>query len=132
MVSVSRNSFSFSSFSFSYSAQVGSPTWAKSLAETVWLATARRDIKGVRHCTNAGVASWYDFAVAIAEEAVAAGVLKSMPQVTPIASDEYPTPVRRPSYSVLDKSATHVALNLPHVHWRQRLREVVAQLEPAA
>jgi dTDP-4-dehydrorhamnose reductase len=108
--------------------QVGTPTCAHSLAEVLWMFAARPDLQGTFNWTDAGVASWYDFAVAIAEEAVSTGVLKSMPEITPIASHEYPTPVHRPAYSVLDKSATHGVLGLPHVHWRQRLREVMSQV----
>lgn len=108
--------------------QVGTPTCTHSLAEVLWLLAARADLSGTFHWTDAGVASWYDFAVAIAEEAVAHGVLKSLPEVAPIATHEYPTPVRRPAYSVLDKSATHAALGVPQVHWRRRLREVIRKL----
>lgn len=109
--------------------QVGTPTCTHSLADVLWRFAARPDLMGTFHWSDAGVASWYDFAVAVAEEAVALGVLKSMPMVTPIATHEYPTPVRRPAYSVLDKSATHAVLGLPSVHWRQRLREVMAQVK---
>jgi dTDP-4-dehydrorhamnose reductase len=108
--------------------QVGTPTCAHSLAAVLWQFALKPELSGVYHWTDAGVASWYDFAVAIAEEAVACGVLPVMPQVTPIASHEFPTPVKRPAYSVLDKSATHAALELKPVHWRQRLREVMSQM----
>ncbi len=57
--------------------QVGTPTWARSLAETLWAAADRADLSGVVHWTDAGVASWYDFAVAIQEEALAAGLLRA-------------------------------------------------------
>lgn len=109
--------------------QVGTPTCTHSLAAVIWQLAGRDDLSGLYHWTDAGVASWYDFAVAIAEEAVALGVLSTLPQVLPIASHEYLTPVRRPAYSVLDKSATHAALQLQPVHWRERLREVMAQVE---
>ncbi len=109
--------------------QVGTPTCAHSLAEVLWQFAVTPALSGVYHWTDAGVASWYDFAVAIAEEAHTAGVLPSLPQVTPIATHEFPTPVRRPAYSVLDKSATHAALGLAPVHWRQRLREVMRQVQ---
>lgn len=108
--------------------QVGTPTCTHSLAEVLWRLAARPDSSGVFHWTDAGVASWYDFAVAIAEDGVAAGILCSMPEVTPIATADYPTPARRPAYSVLDKSATHNLLELPTIHWRTRLREVMGQL----
>ncbi|MGE0114279.1 MAG: dTDP-4-dehydrorhamnose reductase [Steroidobacteraceae bacterium] len=110
--------------------QVGTPTCTGSLAQVLWQFARRPELSGIYHWTDAGVASWYDFAVAIAEEAVAAGVLSEMPQVEPIATHEFLTPVQRPAYSVLDKSATHAALGIRPVHWRQRLREVMKQITP--
>lgn len=109
--------------------QVGTPTCAHALAQVLWQFAQRADLSGTYHWTDAGVASWYDFAVAIAEEAVAGGMLSTMPRVTPIATHEYPTPARRPAFSVLDKSATYAALALSPVHWRERLREVMRQVE---
>ena len=108
--------------------QIGTPTCTHSLAAVLWAFAARPELSGIYHWTDAGVASWYDFAVAIAEEAVACGLLTRMPQLTPIATHEYPTPASRPAYSVLDKSATHAALQIAPVHWRVRLREVMTQV----
>ena len=107
--------------------QVGTPTAARSVAQVLWQIAARREIQGIHHWTDAGVASWYDFAVAIAEEAVALGLLPPAAAVTPIATEEYPTPARRPAYSVLDKRSL-AALGLIPRHWRQRLREVLQEL----
>ena len=111
--------------------QVGSPTWARGLAETIWAAAGAPAVRGVHHWTDAGVASWYDFAVAISEEAAAAGLLPAPAVVTPIATSDYPTPARRPAYSVLDKSATLRRLGLTPVHWRARLRAVIGELRGA-
>jgi dTDP-4-dehydrorhamnose reductase len=108
--------------------QVGTPTCAHSLAQVLWSFAQRSELYGIYHWTDAGVASWYDFAVAIAEEAVALKLLNNMPKITPIATHEYPTPAQRPAYGVLDKSATHAALGLTPVHWRARLREVMQQV----
>jgi dTDP-4-dehydrorhamnose reductase len=110
--------------------QVGTPTSAASLAEVIWRFAAGK-AGGIFHWTDAGVASWYDFAVAIAEEALAAGLLPGPVGVTPIATADYPTPARRPSYSVLDKSATLSALGITPVHWRARLRDVIGELRGA-
>ena len=107
--------------------QIGTPTCTHSLAQVLWRFVQRPDLSGTYHWTDAGVASWYDFAVAIAEEGVALGLLSSLPEITPIATHEFPTPVKRPAFSVLDKSATLTALGLEPVHWRVRLREVMAQ-----
>jgi dTDP-4-dehydrorhamnose reductase len=110
--------------------QVGTPTSAVSLAEVIWRIAAGK-AGGVFHWTDAGVASWYDFAVAIAEEGSRAGLLTAPVEVTPIATSDYPTPARRPAYSVLDKSATVARFGLKNVHWRVRLRTVIEQLRGA-
>jgi dTDP-4-dehydrorhamnose reductase len=102
--------------------QIGSPTWAESLARALWAAAARPEVRGTHHWTDAGVASWYDFAVAIQEEALAAGLLARPVPVRPLRTEEYPTPARRPAYSVLATSQTREALGLPAVHWRTNLR----------
>ena len=107
--------------------QFGTPTAAASVAAAVWELVATPEIVGVHHWTDAGVASWYDFAVAIAEEGAALGLLSGDVMVTPIATREYPTPARRPPFSVLDRSSLH-ALGLAPIHWRKRLRTVLAEI----
>jgi dTDP-4-dehydrorhamnose reductase len=111
--------------------QVGTPTSAASLASVLWMFVSRPDLSGVFHWTDAGVASWYDFAVAIAEEATAKGLLQREVQLTPIATTDYPTPAKRPAYSVLDKQTTIAAFGIPPVHWRTKLREVLEELAVA-
>ena len=109
--------------------QIGTPTHADSLARAIW-ALAGAGATGTYHWTDAGAASWYDFAVAIEEEALAAGLLTRAVPVIPIRSEDYPTPARRPPYSVLDKTATW-ALTGPARHWRAELRDCLAAI-PAA
>ena len=111
--------------------QVGTPTAAASVAEAIWALAARRELHGIFHWTDAGVASWYDFAVAIAEEGRAAGLPCGQAEVTPIPTSEYPTPARRPAYSVLDCRSTVAATGLRPKHWRARLREVLGELSRA-
>jgi dTDP-4-dehydrorhamnose reductase len=108
--------------------QIGTPTWARSLAEALWAAAARPELSGVLHWTDAGVASWYDFALAIQEEAVALGLLDQAIPVRPLRTEEYPTPARRPLYSVLDKSAAWAALGRRASHWRVSLRLMLREL----
>jgi dTDP-4-dehydrorhamnose reductase len=108
--------------------QVGTPTSCRSLAEALWAAALRAELHGLHHFTDAGVASWYDFAVAIQEEALAAGLLRRAVPVRPLRTEEYPTPARRPAYSVLDSSETAAALQVSRRHWRVRLREVIGAL----
>lgn len=108
--------------------QVGTPTAARALAETLWKIVATPDIRGIHHWTDAGVASWYDFAVAIAEEGAQLDLVPHNAAVTPIATKDYPTPARRPPYSVLDKSSL-ISNGFTPVHWRKRLRDVLGELK---
>lgn len=110
--------------------QIGTPTHARSLARGIWGLIAAR-ATGVHHFTDAGVASWYDFAVAIQEEAVAMGLLDRAVPIYPIRTEDYPTPARRPAYSVLDKTATYAILGGAASHWRDELRLALTQLKAA-
>lgn len=108
--------------------QVGSPTWARDLAQTLWQLALQPDITGTYHYTNAGVTSWYDFAVAIQEEAQALGLLKKTCKISPILTEAYPTPAKRPHYSVLDCSSLEQALGIERPHWRASLRKMLREL----
>ena len=107
--------------------QTGTPTWARGLAEALWLA-AQKEISGVHHWTDAGVISWYDFAYAIYEEGRASGKISKETTVRPLRTEQYPTPARRPAYSVLDKSKTWDALGQTSDHWRVSLRNMMQEL----
>jgi len=100
--------------------QIGTPTHTVSLARALIGLTERR-VSGVHHFTDAGAASWYDFACAIYDIGRARGALTSDVEIRPIATADYPTPARRPSYSVLDKSSAWAALGGPAAHWRTEL-----------
>lgn len=106
--------------------QIGSPTWAQGLATAIW-GLAAKDATGIWHHRDAGIASWYDFAVAIAEEAHAVGLLDRIPTIHPIATSEYPTPARRPAFSVLDVTATRESLGDISAHWRSNLRTMLKE-----
>jgi dTDP-4-dehydrorhamnose reductase len=108
--------------------QIGTPTAAHSLAEVIWALAARPDVSGTYHWTDAGVASWYDFAVAIAEESAAIGLLPAGVRVDAIATEDYPTAAKRPSYSVLDKRSLLAKLSVPAHHWRSNLRTVLGEM----
>jgi dTDP-4-dehydrorhamnose reductase len=107
--------------------QVGCPTATPGLAAAC-IAALEQGIVGHHHWSDAGAASWYDFAVAIGELGLAAGLLERAATVRPIATADYPTPARRPSYSLLDCAATRQALGLVPRHWRSALAEVLAAL----
>jgi dTDP-4-dehydrorhamnose reductase len=104
--------------------QIGAPTSVSGLARVLWGLTSRR-VPGLYHWCDSGAASWYDFAVGIAEEAVSIGVLASSPPILPIAGADYPTRARRPVYSLLDKRDTERLLGITAPHWRQALREAL-------
>ena len=106
--------------------QVGSPTWATTLAGAIWKTVAKTDLKGIFHWTDAGVASWYDFAVAIAEEALACGLIAKPVPIHPITTADYPTLTTRPAYSVLNSKASWRDLGLEPVQWRVALRQMFA------
>ncbi|RYE53803.1 MAG: dTDP-4-dehydrorhamnose reductase, partial [Hyphomicrobiales bacterium] len=108
--------------------QISTPTGARSLAQALW-GLAHCQAEGIQHFTDAGVASWYDFACAIQEEAAALGMLEGTVRIVPIATDEYPTPARRPAYSLLDKSRTWELLGGPAPHWRTTLRETLQDIK---
>ena len=103
--------------------QVGTPTHAASLARSIW-ALAGLGASETYHVTDSGAATWYDFAVAIQEEAIDCGLLQKAIPIIPIATADYPTPAKRPAYSILDKSATNELLG-PAAHWRVLLRAMI-------
>jgi len=107
--------------------QIGTPTYAPGLARTLWALSAQGVI-GIHHYTDAGAASWYDFAVAIQEEGLSAGLLDKAVPVIPITTADFPTPAVRPSYSVLDKQSTFAALGGPSPHWRANLRIMIEEI----
>lgn len=107
--------------------QTGTPTWAATLADCIWR-LMDTDASGVFHCADNGVASWYDFAVAIQEEALELGLLDEETLLTPIRTEQYPTPAARPAYSVMDKAKTEKLLDLTLPHWRVSLRMMLQEL----
>jgi dTDP-4-dehydrorhamnose reductase len=112
--------------------QVGCPTATPTLAAACWRLIERAQA-GVQppallHWSDAGAASWYDFAVAIGELGLELGLLERQARVKPITTADYPTPARRPSYSLLDCTSTRAALGLEPTHWRAALRQVLARL----
>ena len=108
--------------------QISSPTSARTLAQALWRFAEKQDLCGVYHFTDNGVASWYDFAVAIQEEALSESLLPSEIEILPISTEDYPTPARRPACSVLDTSKTFADLAIKGVHWRKALRQVLLDI----
>ena len=107
--------------------QVGCPTATTGLAQACW-AVLEHGVSGIHHWSDAGAASWYDFAVAIAELGKQAGVLQNPARINPITTADYPTPAQRPSYSLLDCTGTRQALQLSPLHWREALRQAMGDV----
>ena len=111
--------------------QIGAPTWAMGLGEVIRDLLESEAPAGIYHWTDLGVASWYDFAVAIQDEALARGLLPRAVPIVPIATKEYPTRATRPAFSVLDTKATRGAVATPALHWRHNLRMMLDELRAA-
>jgi dTDP-4-dehydrorhamnose reductase len=111
--------------------QVGSPTWAQDIAQAIAQLIPKMGSStfGTYHYTNSGVASWYDFAIAIFEEAHALGYPLNVQQVEPITTDQYPTPAQRPPYSVLTGGKIASLLGQHAPHWRSSLRAMLKEMD---
>jgi len=107
--------------------QIGTPTWAYGLAQAIWTAIDKNLI-ATFHWTDAGIASWYDFAMAIQEEGFSAGLLNKVIPIFPVPAAQFPTPAKRPLYGVLDKSSMWRATHIKPVHWHVQLRSMIKEL----
>lgn len=103
--------------------QVGTPTYAGDLADAIGIIiNTPQPVEGTYHYSNEGVCSWYDFAVAIGQLAGSSCV------VTPCHSDEFPSKVTRPAFSVLDKTKIRTNFNLNIPHWFASLQLCMKKL----
>ena len=110
--------------------QVGCTTSTLNLAQACWQTLQiadDRDVPAVMHWSDAGAASWYDVAVAVGQIGADLGLIDTPAEVQPITTPDYPTPAERPSYSLLDCTATRAALDLKGEHWQQALTAVLKQ-----
>ena len=117
--------------------QVGTPTYAYDLAQAIYaiigdykvetinyqLSTVNYSKSGIYHFSNEGVCSWYDFTKIIAEYAGQTGC-----DIQPCHSDEFPSPVKRPAYSVLDKTKVMQTFGLSIPYWTDSLRKCIANI----
>jgi len=108
--------------------QTGTPTWTQDLVRALW-DLMQEPQAGVFHFSDEGQASWYEFACAVVEEARALGFPLKARRVLPITTAEYPTPARRPAYSVLSKAKIQRLLRSPIPHWRDSLRAMLKELQ---
>jgi dTDP-4-dehydrorhamnose reductase len=108
--------------------QIGSPTYAKGLANACILSLTNK-LNGIHHYTDTGVASWFDFSIAIQNIGLELGLLDEKIPIKPVSTAQYPTPAKRPHYSVLDKSSLVEALpEISLVHWQEQLRNMMTEL----
>ena len=104
--------------------QVGSPTYAADLADVIMQIIASQNWEaGIYNYSNEGIISWYDFAVAIKE------LMGSNCRINPIPTSQYPTPAKRPAYSVLDKSKIQKAFEIELKDWKESLSACLTNLK---
>jgi dTDP-4-dehydrorhamnose reductase len=103
--------------------QIGTPTYARDLAEAIFTAISKGIVPGIYHFSNEGVISWYDFTKAIHR---IAGITTC--KVRPLHTAEYPTPAARPHYSVLDKTKIKQTYGMEIPYWEESLTECIRQL----
>ena len=103
--------------------QIGTPTYALDLANLICRILESDYKEGVYHYSNEGSCSWYEFAKAIVE-----GVGNEMCIVNPCTTEEYPTPAKRPMYSVLDKSKVKETFGIEVPHWSESLKKCLNNL----
>ena len=107
--------------------QCGSPTYAQDLADAIYAIIESRRFsgnEGVYHYSNEGVCSWYDFTKAIAEMAG-----NNDCDIQPCHSDEFPSPVTRPAYSVLDKTKFKNTFAMKVPYWTESLKKCITNLQ---
>ncbi len=99
--------------------QIGVPTRAANLAYAILLLVERRDVVGLLHFTDGGVASWYDVAECVLDTMRSNGSVADSVKVSPIESSEFPGAARRPKVSVLSTHSTRRTIGWTPPHWRE-------------
>lgn len=103
--------------------QKGSPTFAGDLASTIIAIIKKGNIPyGIYHCTDLGEITWWDFTNEIKKQGIEFGLITNKDcKINPCSTDEYPTPAKRPSYSVLNKDKIQKTLEMQLPDWKQSL-----------
>ena len=109
--------------------QISSPTTTNTLSRAVWKLIETNDkytldnqiFPTINHFADDGIASWYDVTEALLEIGIQIGLIKNKPKITPIRTNQYPTPAKRPIYSVLDTYETKKILSLDGIYWKNSL-----------
>jgi dTDP-4-dehydrorhamnose reductase len=108
--------------------QIGSPTWARSLAEMLWRFADAAEVCGTFHWVDAGETSRYEFALAIQQQALELGLIEAPGTIEPVATSENPSLAKRPGYSVLDCAETVSQFGHLQTPWRDSLRAMMSEL----
>ena len=108
--------------------QIGTPTWTRDISQAI-LNLVNLKASGIYNFTNEGVASWYDLADAVIENAKRLGMPINAKKVTPIPGSEYTTLAQRPHYSVLSKNKIRGVINYEIPHWRDSLVNMLRELQ---
>lgn len=116
--------------------QTGTPTYALDLATAIVVAL-KNPVEGIYHYSNEGVCSWFDFTKMIQQIAIECGYYESLPKqgdleglcdIQPCHSDEFPSPVKRPAYSVLDKTKIKETFGIKIPYWTESLKKCLNNL----
>ena len=109
--------------------QISSPTSTSYLAKTCWNIIKKKSdglkLPSIFHCSNSGIASWYDLAEAASQISLEMGLISKSSQIIPIKSNQFITKATRPSFSVLDCSESFLALSQTPIHWRTELKQLL-------
>ncbi len=116
--------------------QIGGPTSARSIAQTLWQVAQQYQSSGdcpwgTYHFSGTPTCSWYNFASEIFAQATTLGLITKAPELNPIKTCDYPTPAQRPAYSVLDNTKISQQFNIAQSDWKSELNFVLRQLKDA-
>ncbi len=112
--------------------QIGSPTSAADLAKVCWRIIELKEkekLPHILHWSDSGVTSWYDLAIAVGDIAKDLKIIEKKAVVNPISTYEYPTPAKRPRYSILNTSKTSKLLDFKPNYWRENLRNILIEYQ---
>ena len=108
--------------------QIGSPSSTHGLAALIFAMISKDSYQGIYHWSDGASISWYEFANEIQHQAIQEGLLSRAISISPISTSEYPTPARRPAYSILDRSQAMEEFDCPALDWKQQLSLVLKKL----
>ena len=109
--------------------QIGSPTYARALAEAIWLIVSKNRFQsGTYHWTNSGQTTWFDFANRIKKEAIRKGLITRAPEIFPVPSQDYKTGAVRPAFSVLNSQSLADLIGRQPADWQVSLEEMLDRL----